>query len=917
MATAKTAVDALGFYLSGAYSDGATQELPDSCLGGYRSNVEVRRLDFLVRINMPLLRVDWVSGSNALGDGDLLAQGANSVAWQPANGTLGTSVTIANGESKLIVGGTKEDAIRVTRLSTRAMHGLMRLALLPVFNDLIGMDNVTSAEALAGLNTYRAGFLYNHGASDITGIKIWIKTLGTQRVTGTAQLSGSGSGTITTATANGFADWPTSGWAHIKNAGTTREIVYYTSRTATSLTVPAAGRARLGTSAGAGAGTDTIDAVPGIRIGFEAPSSSAIQTIANDATAPTGITWNAQTTSAAGLSLATLTAGSGYGLWIHRELPAGMVAGAHIENAINIEFVYSAAAYDTILKGRYKVANDALKAYLLYEGIDADPTFTTPTSTNASLPFTQAFSPPVSGTKEFREVVRYRNEYGLISLNRFIRRFSILSSGALTVTPPTAPSEVVVTDAGGGMLRVRARYDGASDDPAATQWAIRARGDGIDPTGSETPDLYDLERMTGMFMGRRTQPLNQLIGPYAPGQEVRVLVRTRYAQTATESTNTTATTVTVASDHVGAVQQRRAIWGAGYGLSASDSAVSRTEYIDREKDIYLQYESGYTELWADAVMVWRIRYDSGGSTRNGFWTTFGFVQQIVTGPKVICLGDSLTNYSGVPANEWPALVTTPHVTMQNEAVGATSSPDVVTKVGTIVVPQNPDLVNVEIFTNDIVFGASLATCQSRFATLAAALAGRRVLYFNVAPRSAFNAGQETIRNQFNAWLLTQGVTVIDFATLLADPGNTSQILAAYTFDGTHLTTAGKEVVAAYMSTYLAGLFETDTADVPATMPVKISCWNSDAKILYVTANGERVMKIDVLQHRIHAASHNQVLTALTSGAANALHDAGFSTLFQVYDPNVQGYATAIELDSVGRMRMRIPWRQRATTGDFL
>ena len=95
----------------------------------------------------------------------------------------------------------------------------------------------------------------------------------------------SGSGTITTATASGFADWPSQGWARIKTSGgTLREIVYYTSRTATSLTVPSAGRARLGSSAAAGSATDTVDAVPGLRIGLEAlGSEGTIQTVASAA----------------------------------------------------------------------------------------------------------------------------------------------------------------------------------------------------------------------------------------------------------------------------------------------------------------------------------------------------------------------------------------------------------------------------------------------------------------------------------------------------------------------------------------------------------------------------------------------------------------------------------------------------------
>ena len=105
--------------------------------------------------------------------------------------------------------------------------------------------------------------------------------------------------------------------------------------------MPANGRGRLGTSAGAGAATDSIVAVPGIRIGKEEPSSKTtgfIQTIANEGTAPTGITWDTDVTAAAGVSIGNLLTLEMYALWIHRDVIAGAVSDPLAKNWIGLSF---------------------------------------------------------------------------------------------------------------------------------------------------------------------------------------------------------------------------------------------------------------------------------------------------------------------------------------------------------------------------------------------------------------------------------------------------------------------------------------------------------------------------------------------------------------------------------------------------
>lgn len=633
MATAFTKADALGLYLSGSSLAGGGQNNPAAALGGYRASKEVQRMGFVVRGgNMRPIRIDWVSGSHSAAQGELRGSGTTSLIWDPSDTTAGTAVSIANGATQLIEANSVAYALRCTRMSTDAMRGQLTLGIVDVFNDLLAFDNISSADATAGKANYRAAFIRNHSDATVTGIKFWIKTLGTQRVSGTAQLGGSGSGTITTATANGFADWPTSGWCHIKNAGTTREIVYYTSRTATSLTVPAAGRGRLGTSAAAGANTDTIDAVPGIRIGLEAPSSDAIQTIANETTAPSGITWNAQTTSATGLSIASLATSADYGLWIHRDTPAGMVAGAQIRNSLNIEFIYSAVTYSTVWSGLYRCANNALRLYELYSGTDTAPDLTAAAATtSATLPFTHALTPPGAGNREYQIVVRYRNAYNLTSLNRYARKVKISSTGALVVKNPSAPTNMSLQgEIGGGGVHARAHYTAMDDDPVANTWAIYL-ANGSNPTGSETPILVPMQIENGGLFRRIVRPLSYLIGTFVSGADVRALIRTRHSASGAESTNTTPVTITTTTGSVGL--PRVPVFGPGFGQiqRGASSGVSGTSIISAPYNVYWSWDAGYLDLWIDTDLIFRIRYDSSGAANNGIWTTYAFIQETISG----------------------------------------------------------------------------------------------------------------------------------------------------------------------------------------------------------------------------------------------------------------------------------------------
>lgn len=324
--------DSLREYLTGAASAGGAQTDPNASLGNHRSSTEAPSLGISIASAIANITVDFASGGNELGAGSLECTGANTLKWKDFGGSFGDVVTIANGESKILEASGRPGAfIRITRTSATALiAGTATVTLTQLINNLFGFDDVSSAEATSGDAEYRASMVQNVSAGSVLNFKRWLKKLGTSRVSAAGQLSGSGSGTISISSGN-FDDWPASGWCRVEtSAGSLREIVYYASRTSSALTVPAAGRGRLGTSATAGASTDLIHAVPGCRIAKDTEgvvaSTEAIQTIANEGTAPASVSWATGIIAAEGLDIGTMTTTQQIGIWIHRDTPAGAVS---------------------------------------------------------------------------------------------------------------------------------------------------------------------------------------------------------------------------------------------------------------------------------------------------------------------------------------------------------------------------------------------------------------------------------------------------------------------------------------------------------------------------------------------------------------------------------------------------------------
>lgn len=369
----------------------------------------------------------------------------------------------------------------------------------------------------------------------------------------------------------------------------------------------------------------------GLALASETPGADgSIQTIANDTTEPTGRSWNTGNTLGTGLSIGTLAAGSTIGLWIRRTVSPGATATAKQAATIYVSWTAGGVTYTETLAGLYRIADDSLALYEAYLGIDAEPDLTgAATATGASLPLSVAVTPPPSGTRTYHCVLRRRNKYGVISQNVYSRLVRINSAGAQVALDPTAPSSTTVVDAGGGYVTVRAIYAAGQDSSPADTWQVYETSTGADPVpGVDTPTEYAMGTASPYSGGIE---LDQDIGPYPVGADVRVIVRTKRASDSLVSTNTTATTVTVASDVPAVGVHRSATYTGRARILQAVPTVSESDTYSVPYSVVGAATPGITTLYVGATLLFKVRYDSSGASTNGFWVPLGYKQEQISG----------------------------------------------------------------------------------------------------------------------------------------------------------------------------------------------------------------------------------------------------------------------------------------------
>jgi len=176
-----TGPDGLGLYLTGAASDGGTQTNPDASLGNFRSSTEVAALGAIVGNGLPSLIINQVADKNTSGGTGTIRSNGSAIYYTPPGGSEGPAVIIIDGETKIAPGANPDKFIRVTRSGSTLKVDSASLSITDIFNNAVGMSNITNAQRVAGVTTYRALMLRSHGPRKIKDIKIWLGAMtGTQ-----------------------------------------------------------------------------------------------------------------------------------------------------------------------------------------------------------------------------------------------------------------------------------------------------------------------------------------------------------------------------------------------------------------------------------------------------------------------------------------------------------------------------------------------------------------------------------------------------------------------------------------------------------------------------------------------------------------------------------------------------------------
>lgn len=164
-----TGADSVGIYLSG----GPENTDPAASLGGEMSVRLVQGVSPIFTAPVQGLIVEDASPENEEGSATITILN-DTAAYTPPDGLPGPTVTIAEGERKVLHGADTSKYVRIYREADKAFAGLVKFDLVDTMNGVISMDNVPDAERVAGSIVYRAVFL--EGFQAVEDIQSWLTT---------------------------------------------------------------------------------------------------------------------------------------------------------------------------------------------------------------------------------------------------------------------------------------------------------------------------------------------------------------------------------------------------------------------------------------------------------------------------------------------------------------------------------------------------------------------------------------------------------------------------------------------------------------------------------------------------------------------------------------------------------------------
>lgn len=163
----------LQILMSNAQRAGGPQLDHADCLGGFWACTPIEMLVPNRFLAMPSIEILDVAAENGVGLGILEAISVDTIRWTaPGESTAGATVTILNGEEQTLFANDLDKYIVIRRTSATDLSGTETVQLLNVFNNCIGGSDFDETEA--AVTKYRAFFVRNDGATDITALTVWL-----------------------------------------------------------------------------------------------------------------------------------------------------------------------------------------------------------------------------------------------------------------------------------------------------------------------------------------------------------------------------------------------------------------------------------------------------------------------------------------------------------------------------------------------------------------------------------------------------------------------------------------------------------------------------------------------------------------------------------------------------------------------
>lgn len=376
-----------------------------------------------------------------------------------------------------------------------------------------------------------------------------------------------------------------------------------------------------------------------IQLGSEALVSGALQTIPDLATAPTSVIFGDHASLGAALSLGTVAAGAGVGLWVRRFVSPGRLCSAHVLGVIELRWTQGGVDYSGQLRGVHRVANASAEAYALYlkAGEDPDPDVDSPVASGASLPL----SYDVALGEGVWHVGRwYTNAWGLRSAVGVIDRIAIDAEGVETKVPPSAPQQVGVSAKAAGAALVTASYHPRAESASvaevrarrANQWLVYVRTDGTAPDPEvDEPEVVNMQcalpdtAHEASLFGRESLFFD--VPAALDGAPVQVVVRCRRRDEipaedeedpptvktydSASSAVVSCEAVTVGPAMVRGYASLDGVRGVAQGVGSTGTG---TWYGDDDEISRVEYAPGSASFYVGDLLVWRCLWDSGSDT---------------------------------------------------------------------------------------------------------------------------------------------------------------------------------------------------------------------------------------------------------------------------------------------------------------